>query len=133
MASRSRPSSGCPRGPTPGWCGCAGGGRRGPEGLPALCASVGDGVARYESLPDAPGAARGNGSVWRGAYLVAEAIVRGGVWLEWASGERSALPVPAGLDERAAPSLVVVEPVEESDSAGGELIDRAVLADRRAR
>ena len=40
-----------------------------PEGLPVLCASVGGGVSRYESLPDAP-SARGNGSVWRGAYLL---------------------------------------------------------------
>ncbi len=99
-----------------------------PEGLPVLCASVGGGVSRYESLPDAQ--RDGNGSLWRGAYLVPEAIARSGVWLEWESGERSALPVPAGLDERAAP--VSDEPVAE-DEAGGELIDRSVLAERRAR
>ena len=100
-----------------------------PEGLPVLCASVGGGVSRYESLPDAPSGRAGNGSVWRGAYLVPEAIARSGVWLEWESGERSALPVPAGLDERAAP---VVEPVADEEP-GGELIDRSVLAERRAR
>ena len=37
----------------------------------------------------------------RGAYLVPEAVARAGLWLEWESGERSALPTPAGLDERA--------------------------------
>jgi len=104
-----------------------------PDGLPSLCAAVGAGVSRYASLPDAPSGRGGNGSVWRGAYLVPEAIVRSGVWLEWESGERSALPVPAGLDERAAPPLLEVVAPEESSEPGGEVIDRAVLAERRAR
>jgi hypothetical protein len=103
-----------------------------PEGLPVLCAAVGGGVSRYESLPDAPSGRAGNGSVWRGAYLVPEAIARSGAWLEWEGGERSALPVPAGLDERAAPvALALVE--EPQDEPGGEVIDRAVMAERRAR
>ena len=80
-----------------------------------------------DSLPDAPR----NGSVWRGAYLVPEAVARAGLWLEWESGERSALPTPAGLDQRAAPPGVP-EPVAEPEP-GGEVIDRAVLAERRAR
>jgi chromosome segregation ATPase len=102
-----------------------------PEGLPVLCAVVGGGVSRCESLPDAPSGRLGNGSIWRGAYLLPEAIARSGVWLEWESGERSALPAPAGLDERAAP---VLEAVPESlEEPGGEVIDRAVLAERRAR
>ena len=95
-----------------------------PEGLPVLCAAVGGGVSRIESLPDV-----GNGSVWRGAYLLPEAIARSGVWLEWESGERSALPVPAGLDERATVAPVAAE----EEEPGGELIDRSVLAERRAR
>ena len=51
------------------------------EGLPVLCVSVGGGEpSRFESLPDAPSAR--NGSVWRGAYLVPESLVRGGaLWL----------------------------------------------------
>ena len=103
-----------------------------PEGLPVLCASVGGGVSRYESLPDAPTSRQAHGSVWRGAYLLPEAIARSGVWLEWQGGERSALPVPAGLDERAAPAaLSAVE--EEPEAPGGEVIDHAVMADRRAR
>ena len=73
-----------------------------PLGLPVLCAQVGGAVSRVDSLPDAP-STRTNGSIWRGAYLVPEAVARAGLWLEWASGERSALPMPAGLDERAAP------------------------------
>ena len=55
-----------------------------------------------------------------------------GLWLEWASGERSALPTPAGLDERAA-RLSVIEPEPREPEPGGEVIDRAVLAERRAR
>jgi len=100
-----------------------------PLGLPMLCAQVGGTVSRVDSLPDAP-STRSNGSVWRGAYLVPEAVARAGLWLEWASGERSALPTPAGLDERAAP-LSVPEPAEPEP--GGEVIDRAVMAERRAR
>src|SRR4051794_41069150 len=103
-----------------------------PAGLPALCAQVGGTVSRVESLPDAP-SIRGDGSVWRGAYLVPESVARGALWLEWGSGERSALPTPAGLDERAAPaSLLEPEPAEEAQR-GGEVIDRAVMAERRAR
>ena len=98
-----------------------------PLGLPVLCAQAGGEVARVDSLPDAPR----NGSIWRGAYLVPEAVARAGLWLEWESGERSALPTPAGLDERAAP-LSVPEPAAEPEP-GGEVIDRAVLAERRAR
>src|SRR3954447_19776340 len=100
-----------------------------PAGLPVLCARVNAALSRVDSLPDAP-SLHGNATVWRGAYLVAEAVARAGLWLEWESGERSALPTPAGLDERAAPPAVVVaEPAE----AGGEVIDRAVMAERRAR
>jgi hypothetical protein len=101
-----------------------------PEGLPVLCVSVGGGEAsRFESLPDAPSSRLG--SVWRGAYLAPESLVRdGALWLEWSSGEQSAVPPVAGLDARAAVS-VVVEP--EDEGPGGEVIDRAVLAERRAR
>ncbi len=102
-----------------------------PLGLPMLCAQVGGVVSRVDSLPDAP-STRGNGSVWRGAYLVPEGVARAGLWLEWASGERSALPTPAGLDERAAP-LSVLEPEPAEPEPGGEVIDRAVMAERRAR
>ncbi len=102
------------------------------EGLPVLCVSVGGGEAsRFESLPDAPSSRLGNGSVWRGAYLAPESLVRdGALWLEWSGGEQSAVPPVAGLDARAAVS-VVAEPEEEGP--GGEVIDRAVLAERRAR
>ena len=101
-----------------------------PLGLPVLCAAVGGAVSRVDSLPDAP-STRTNGSVWRGAYLVPEAVARAGLWLEWASGERSALPMPAGLDERVAAGVLEPEPAEPEP--GGEVIDRAVLAERRAR
>jgi len=99
-----------------------------PLGLPVLCAQVGGAMSRVDSLPDAP-STRTGGSVWRGAYLVPEGIARAGLWLEWAGGERSALPMPAGLDERVAP----LEPEPAEPEPGGEVIDRAVLAERRAR
>ncbi len=102
-----------------------------PLGLPVLCARVGGVVSRSDSLPDAP-SGRANGSVWRGAYLVPEAVARDDLWLEWASGERSALPTPAGLDERTA-RLSVIEAEPSEPEPGGEVIDRAVLAERRAR
>src|SRR3954471_8891363 len=52
-----------------------------PEGLPVLCVSArGAAVSRVESLPDAP-SMRGNGSVWRGAYLVPKSVARGALWL----------------------------------------------------
>jgi hypothetical protein len=102
-----------------------------PLGLPVLCAQVGGAVSRVDSLPDAP-STRTNGSVWRGAYLVPEGVARAGLWLEWASGERSALPMPAGLDERVVPPGVL-EPEPAEAEPGGEVIDRAVLAERRAR
>ena len=87
-------------------------------------------MSRVDSLPDAP-STRTNGSVWRGAYLVPGGGRARGLWLEWASGERSALPMPAGLDERVAPAWSEPEPAEPEP--GGEVIDRAVLAERRAR
>jgi hypothetical protein len=101
-----------------------------PPGLPVLCAQTGGEVSRVDSLPDAP-SARTSGAFWRGAYLVPEAVARAGLWLEWDSGERSALPTPAGLDERAT-RLSVPEPAADPEP-GGEVIDRAVLAERRAR
>ena len=59
-----------------------------PLGLPVLCASVGGAVSRVDSLPDAP-STRTNGSVWRGAYLVPEAVARAGPVAR--VGERRAL------------------------------------------
>ena len=100
-----------------------------PAGLPALCARAagGEEVERYESLPDA---AEREPSVWRGAYLATSQALGGKLWLEWESGERSSLPPPAGLEvERAE----LPEPAEVEEDPGGQVIDRAVMAERRAR
>ena len=104
--------------------------RRGPRAC-RCCARRWAAGCRATSRCPTRRACAGTGASGAGAYLVPEAIVRSGVWLEWPSGERSALPVPAGLDERAAPSLVEV--VDEIEEPGGEVIDRAVMAERRAR
>jgi hypothetical protein len=99
-----------------------------PAGLPALCARGVAGVERFESLPDAP--VGREGGVWRGAYLAPAHALRGELWLQWEGGERSALPLPAGLEdaEPGAPQRPEPEP-----EPGGEVIDRAVMAERRAR
>ena len=99
-----------------------------PAGLPALCARGVAGVERFESLPDAP-AGREEG-VWRGAYLAPAHALRAELWLQWESGERSALPLPAGLEDAEPEAPQRPEPEPEP---GGEVIDRAVMAERRAR
>ncbi|HYM58235.1 MAG TPA: hypothetical protein VES79_09750, partial [Solirubrobacteraceae bacterium] len=97
-----------------------------PVGLPALCARGAAGVERFESLPDAP--AGREGGVWRGAYLAPADALRGELWLQWESGERSALPLPSGLDDGEPGGPQRLEP-----QPSGEVIDRAVMAERRAR
>ena len=81
------------------------GGRRGaPAGLPVLCAQVGGAVSRVDSLPDAPSAGTARSGAAPTSCRRRARAPR--LWLEWESGERSALPTPAGLDERAAPLSV---------------------------
>ena len=101
-------------------------------GLPELCLRApGAAEQRFESLPDARFAR--DPASWRGSYLVPAALVvatPAAMWLEWPGGVRSGLPaLSPGLADVPAPA----EPAPMEEPAGGEVIDRAVLAERRAR
>ena len=97
------------------------------EGLPDLVIDHAGREHRFTSLPDPRGDLEPQ--AWRGAYVVGAALVAAAgaqMGLEWPGGARLALPavaadVPPGLPA----------PVEEEP--GGEVVDRAVLAERRAR
>lgn len=99
-----------------------------PDGLPALCARRGEEIMRWDSLPDSR--TESEGGVWRGAYLVPAALLDDApdaLWLEWSGNVRATIAPP----RREAPA----SEASEADAAevGGEVIDRAVLAERRAR
>ena len=109
-------------------------GRRphGPDwALPALVLTPAEGSPlHFTSLPD-PRADR-DPSGWRGAYVVEVATATSAArWeLAWGKGARFAVPPPAlGEPE----PLPVVEAPPAGDEPGGEVVDRAVLAERRAR
>jgi hypothetical protein len=94
-------------------------------GLPALGVRRGEELRTFESLPDARFGR--DPLVWRGTYLVPAALMEPApeaLWLAWESGVRAGLPVPGSEAAEVAPV-----PVPQ----GGEVIDRAVLAERRAR
>jgi hypothetical protein len=97
--------------------------------LPALGLRRGPEARRFESLPDARFGR--DPAVWRATYLVPAALMDpppDELWLAWDSGVRAGLPAPThGFEPPAAPPAPV-EPEPE-----GEVIDRAVLAERRAR
>jgi len=99
--------------------------------LPVLALSAAGGEHRFDSLPDAR-FSRDPGS-WRGTYLVPAALVASepeALWLEWGDGVRSGLPTLArGIE----PPPVADPAAPPREDAGGEVIDRAVLAERRAR
>ncbi|MEA2291789.1 MAG: hypothetical protein QOF17_809 [Solirubrobacteraceae bacterium] len=83
--------------------------------LPALVA----GEHRFESLPAR--SSEGEPGAWRGAYVVPAALEGAPLALAWPDGAQLELPPPGAVDA-AAPA-----------AAGGEVIDHAVLAERRAR
>ena len=97
--------------------------------LPALGLRRGQEARRFDSLPDARFGR--DPAVWRATYLVPAALMDpppDELWLVWDSGVRAGLPAPAhGFEPPATPP----SPVEPE--RGGEVIDRAVLAERRAR
>lgn len=98
-----------------------------PEGLPVLCARRGEEVMRWDSLPDSR--VEPEGGVWRGAYLVPAALVDDApdaLWLEWPGNVRATIAPPR-------PETPAPEADAEAAEVGGEVIDRAVLAERRAR
>src|SRR5688500_5213222 len=99
-------------------------------GLPELLLRADGADHRFESLPDARFAR--DPASWRGSYLVPGALVAGepeALWVEWPGGVRCGLPgLARGL---ATPPSPVSEPPPEEP--GGQVFDRAVLAERRAR
>jgi hypothetical protein len=98
--------------------------------LPVLALRADGGEHRFDSLPDARFSR--DPASWRGTYLVPAALIGGepALWLEWADGARSGLSALArGIE----PPPVQGTPVAEPEERGGEVIDRAVLAERRAR
>lgn len=101
--------------------------------LPELWLRAAGAAHGYDSLPDTR-FARGPG-VWRGTYVVPARLMAEPpeeLWLAWAGGVRVALPRPVSAWEP--PASPASEPAAERDEGvGGELIDHAVLADRRAR
>src|SRR3954469_22876486 len=98
--------------------------------LPSLWVRAGGAAQPFDSLPDTR-FARGPG-VWRGTYVLPARLMAEPpeeLWLAWAGGAKVALPRPASAWEPPA----VGGPEAPAEEPGGELIDRAVLADRRAR
>ncbi len=101
--------------------------------LPVLAMRVAGAEHRFESLPDARFTR--DPSSWRGTYLVPAELVTvdpDALWLEWPSGSRCGLPaLTRGVEPPPVPAAP--ERPEEPVSTGGQVIDRAVLAERRAR
>jgi hypothetical protein len=103
-----------------------------PAPLPELVVEQAGEVHRHASLPD-PRAGRVPGA-WRGAYVVRSDVVQAAdaqLRLEFPGGVQIALARPgSGAPPPAPPPAPAVAAPE---SGGGEVVDRAVLADRRAR
>ena len=99
-------------------------------GLPELLLRADGADHRFESLPDARFAR--DPMSWRGSYLVPGTLVATepeALWIEWPGGVRCGLPgLARGL---AAPPPAPAEPA--AGEQGGQVIERAVLAERRAR
>ena len=105
---------------------------REPE-LPVLALRAGGSDHRFDSLPDARFTREPDS--WRGTYLVPAELVAvdpEALWLEWPSGARAGLP-PLSRGVEPPPVPAAPERPEEPDEPGGQVIDRAVLAERRAR
>ncbi len=101
--------------------------------LPVLALRAGDAEHRFDSLPDSRFSREPDS--WRGTYLVPAELVATdpeALWLEWPTGARAGL---GGLTRGVEPPPVPAAPErpEEPDEPGGQVIDRAVLAERRAR
>ena len=101
--------------------------------LPVLAVRAAGAEHRFDSLPDARFAR--DPTTWRGTYLVPAELVDSdpeAMWLEWPSGARSGLPaLTRGVEPPPVPAAP--ERPEEPVEPGGQVIDRAVLAERRAR
>ncbi len=100
--------------------------------LPELILESGSESRRYVSLPD-PRADR-DPTAWRGAYVLEArpAAEADRMWLEWPGSRRIELQ-PLAVPEHQVVRAVEAAPEPEPADQGGEVIDRAVLAERRAR
>ena len=98
--------------------------------LPALGLRRAGELRRFESLPDARFGR--DPALWRATYLVPAALMEPRpeeLWLGWESGARAVLPAPdRGFEPPATPAAPAAMP-----ERGGEVVDRAVLAEHRAR
>src|SRR5690349_2314241 len=100
-------------------------------GLPELVLRADGNDHRFESLPDARFAR--DPASWRGSYLVPGVLVAAApeaLWVEWPGGVRCGLPP---LVHGLASPPPAPAPAEDEAEPGGQVIDRAVLAERRAR
>jgi hypothetical protein len=97
--------------------------------VPSLWIRAGGHSHRFDSLPDTRFAREPE--VWRGTYVVPAELMAERpeeLWLAWAGGARVAVP-----DFASPPPVPHAAEEPGADRPGGEVIDRAVLADRRAR
>ena len=110
------------------------GGEAAAAGLPELVLRAAGIEHRFESLPDARFAR--DPASWRGSYLVPVGLMTGeheALWVEWSGGVRSGLPPLApGLATLPSPAPGPAA-APDGEAEGGQVIDRAVLAERRAR
>ena len=100
-------------------------------GLPSLWITSGGVPHRFDSLPDTRFAR--DPAVWRGTYVVPASLISEGpdaLSLAWPGGGRVTLAPP---DLASPPPVPFAADEAADDGPGGEVIDRAVLADRRAR
>lgn len=107
-------------------------GRRAPgtdPGLPELVVEHAGELRRFASLPDSRA---GSADAWRGAYVIeAELAAQSpSLTLEWPGGFRQAVG-PLRADAGAGAGVAPAAPV--AAEPGGEVVERAVLAERRAR
>jgi hypothetical protein len=101
--------------------------------LPGLVLRAAGNEHRFDSLPDARFSR--DPLSWRGTYLVPAELVATdpeALWLLWPSGARCGLP-PVSRGAEPPPVPAAPERPEVPPSQGGQVIDRAVLAERRAR
>lgn len=100
------------------------------RGLPVLVVGAGEETARHLSLPE-PGPSAEDGA-WRGAYILGVEVIEAqwSLALEGEGGAQLVLPAPA-VGPASSPQLVPDAP--DDGDRGGEVIEREVLAERRAR
>jgi hypothetical protein len=102
-------------------------------GLPSLVLRSEGRDHRFDSLPDAR--FERDPASWRGSYLVPTDLVAvepDTMWIEWSDGARAGLPAMTRGIEPPSPDAPE-KPTPPTTPGGAQVIDRAVLAERRAR